>query len=331
MVLPAVYLWLDSNVRRVAVLSFAVAVSYLANGIRIAVVGWLAYNGFGDGALHGNSHLMQGLAVSAMGYLAVGAFFSLLSRSKPQPAVRRDDGPSMAAPAAVSAPIRTMWLDAVIVSLMLAAAAARVSATPLEVPLPGDLGSLDGRIGEWIEEIGRPISPDGFPAIDDALVDVGRYPSETGERRFVGVDKELVRGYRTADGARLRLYVGYYEQQREGKDLAGDASEALGSAASPLAVTAETGTFTINEIARDTARGRRGLLFWYDVNGRITPDIFTAKAYTILDAMTRRSTNGAVVMIAWDAESGADANAARLQAVAFARSLMPALRRRLPS
>ena len=332
MVLPAAYLWLDSNVRRVILLSFAIAVSYLANGVRIAVVGWLAYNGFGDGALHGTSHLMQGLAVSAMGYLAVGAFFSVLSRSQPQSAARRDDGPSMAGPSAVSAPIRrTMWLDAAIVSLMLAAAAARVSAKPLEVPLPGDLSSLESRIGEWTEEIGRPISPDGFPAIDDALVDVGRYPSETGERRFIGVDSELVRAYRTAAGARIRLYVGYYQQQREGKDLAGDASEALGSAASPLAVTAESGTLTINEIARDTEAGRRGLLFWYDVNGRVTPDIFKAKAYTIVDAMTRRSTNGAVVMIAWDAEPRADASAARLQAIAFARSLVPALRRHLPS
>jgi EpsI family protein len=331
MVLPASYLWLDTNARRAALLCFAVAVSYVGNGIRIAAVAWLAHKGFGDGVLEGNAHLMQGLAISAIGYLAVGAFFTVLSRPNAQPAAPRESLGTPSSPIMGGRVPGKLWLDMAIVSLMFAAAAARVSAKPLEVHLPADLSVLESRIGEWTEEIGAATSVDRFPGIDDDLVDVGMYRTETGERRFSGVDQELVRVYRTASGARVRLYVGYYQQQREGKELTGDASKALADAASPLAVTSGSVPLSVNEISRETPERQRGLLFWYDINGRITPEIYRAKAYTIVDAVTRRSTNGAVVMIAWDAPAGTDANAAHLQAVAFARALMPVLRRHLPS
>ena len=64
MVLPAAYLWLDTNARRVALILFSVVVSYLGNGLRIALVGWLAVKGLGDGDLNGSYHLLQGLGVS---------------------------------------------------------------------------------------------------------------------------------------------------------------------------------------------------------------------------------------------------------------------------
>ena len=53
------------------------------------------------------------------------------------------------------------------------------------------------------------------------------------------------------------------------------------------------------------------MLFWYDVNGRIVADFYRLKSYTIWDAVTRRRTNGAVVMIAWDGPAGAESEAAR--------------------
>src|SRR4030095_787055 len=83
MVVPAAYLWLDTFGRRLALILFAVVVSYLGNGFRIAIVGWLAAHGLGDGDPLGTYHLAQGLGVSLLGYLAIGGCFSLLSSSKP--------------------------------------------------------------------------------------------------------------------------------------------------------------------------------------------------------------------------------------------------------
>ena len=129
---------------------------------------------------------------------------------------------------------------------------------------------------------------------------MGGYPTLTGERRFIATDDELVRVYRNSSGERVTLYIGYYHRQVDGKELTGEAGAALAAAASRVTLTSESGTLDVNEIVRAKAGARRGVLFWYDINGRIVSDLYRLKSYTIWDAMTRRRTNGAVVMIAWN-------------------------------
>ena len=98
-----------------------------------------------------------------------------------------------------------------VLGVMLGAAVLRLSATPLDVQLRQDLHSLEDRIGSWTTEIGSNQTPVPFPGIDDDLVDVGGYPTLTGERRFIATDDELVRVYRNSSGERVTLYVGYYQ------------------------------------------------------------------------------------------------------------------------
>jgi len=214
---------------------------------------------------------------------------------------------------------------------MLGAGASRLSAMSLDVQLGRDLSSLDGQIGDWTTEIGLKRTPVPFPGIDDDLVDVGGYPTSTGERRFIATDDELVRVYRNPAGERVTLYIGYYHRQVDGKELTGDAGAALAAAASPVALTSESSGFEVNEIVRTKNGARRGVLFWYDINGRIISDWYRLKSYTIWDAMTRRRTNGAVVIIAWSGRAAPESQAARARAIEFAQTLMPVLRRHLPS
>jgi EpsI family protein len=214
---------------------------------------------------------------------------------------------------------------------MLGAGGSQLSASHPDVRLGEDLDALDYRIGDWMIEVDPPSMAVPLPSIDDDLVNVGRYPSLTGERRFTAVDDELVRVYRNAAGNRVRLYIGYYHRQEDGKELTGDAGTALAVAASPVAVTAESRAFELNEIVRATNGTRRGVLFWYDVNGRIVSDFYRLKGYTSWDAVTRGRTNGAVVMIAWDDAVSAQSTTARQDAIEFARALLPILQRHLPS
>ena len=331
MVLPAAYLWLDSNARRVALLSFAVAISYVGNGLRIALVGWLAFKGFGDGTLNGPSHLLQGLGVSALGYLAIGGCFSLLSMSKRAAAERPADAGHISSSSAPPSLSRRLSLDVAVLCVLVVVGVARLSATQLDIDLSQNLSTLDTRIGDWILELRPRVAAVPFPGIDDSLVDVGGYPTLAGERRFVAVDDELVRAYRNSAGDQVELYVGYYRRQEQGKELAGEASDALGAVASKFPLETESGTVVLNEVVRETGGNRRGLLYWYEVNGRIVPDIYRVKGYTVWDALTRGRTNGAVVMIAWQASAGPLAAAQRERALAFTRALIPVLRRRLPS
>jgi EpsI family protein len=333
MVLPAAYLWLTTITRRVTLVILAVIISYLGNGFRIALVGWLAVHGFGDGEMTGSGtvHLLQGLGVSALGYLAIGGCFALLSTPKPPPGQQPHDH-APASPAAVPSPLtgRRVWLDAAILLIMLGTGASQLSARELGVRLNADLDSLESRIGDWTMDIGPSSMAVRLPSIDDDLVNVGGYASLTGERRFTAVDDELVRVYRNSSGHRVGLYVGYYHRQEDGKELTGEAGNALALAASTLTVPAESRSLELNEIVREAAGTRRGVLFWYDINGRILSDFYRLKIYTIWDAVTRRRTNGAVVMIAWDGPAGAESEAARQGAMEFARALIPVLRRHLP-
>lgn len=332
MVLPATYLWLGTNVRRAALLLFAVVVSFLGNGFRIALTGWLLVNGHGDGAVTGPSHLLEGLGVSVLGYLAIGACFSALSTSK-RPAPQGHDDGAGSLPAVAMSPLvqRRVWLDVAVLFVLLGATTSHLWAMPLDVHLRKDLPSLENRIDDWTVDISPKDPAVRFPGIDDDLVDVGAYPSPTGEHRFTGADDELVRRYRSPSGARAQLYVGYYQHQEQDKELTGDASVALAAVASNLTLKTESGPVEISEIVREKAGTRRGVLFWYDVNGRIVTDVYRLKSYTTWDAVTRRRTNGAVVMIAWDGPAGAQSEAARQHAIEFAQAVMPVLRRHLPS
>jgi EpsI family protein len=331
MVVPAAYVWLDTNVRRVALLLFAVTISYLSNGFRIAIVGWLAVNGLGDGDINGSAHLVQGLLVSALAYLAIGGCLTLLSTSESSADQGRDESAS-ASPAIAASPLagRRVWLDIAVLLVMLGAGAAGLSASQLDVQLNEDLRSLESTIGDWTVEIDPPTMAVQLPSIDDDLVNVGGYPTLTGERRFVAVDDEIVRVYRDSSGRRVRLYVGYYHRQEDGKELTGEAGTDLADAASPLTLTTGSRQLEINEIIHADAGTRRGVVFWYDINGRIVSDFYRLKSYTIWDSMTRRRTNGAVVMIAWDGPEGAESDAARQRAIEFAQALMPVLQRHLP-
>jgi hypothetical protein len=51
----------------------------------------------------------------------------------------------------------------------------------------------------------------------------------------------------------------------------------------------------------------------------------------VWDALTRGRTNGAVVMVAWENDTAANAEASRMKAVAFVRAILPVLPKFIPS
>jgi EpsI family protein len=328
MTLPAAYLWLDGRVRRVTLVSIAVAVAYLSNGFRIAVVGYLAHRGLGDGDVR-NMHLFEGLGVSVLSYLVIFGCLSLLANHNQ---TARPSNPG-SAPVALTADAkrrrgRHLWLEAGVLMAVVLVGTLPFLFRPASVPLEDALQLLPGRIGDWtIDTVSKPVAAK-FPALDNELLHA--YPTGTTEHRFTAVDDDLVREYRSASGERVRLYIGYYRDQQHGKELIGDLSHALRAAASPLELVLPSETIEINQVVPGT-RIQQGLIFWYDLNGRIVADIYQAKAYMVWDALTRRRTNGAVIMVGWEYPAGGDFGASRLKTIGFVRELVPLLRQHLPS
>jgi EpsI family protein len=328
MALPAAYLFLRGHRRRIVFVSMAVGVAYLSNGIRIALSGILAYKGLSDGNI-GSLHLLEGLAVSLVGYIAIGACLSVLAGTKSVNSapgrVKRLEPPRPPNP--LEATRRRTWLELAVLVVVLAAGGYRLLLGPAEVRLSGGLNSLPRQINDWM--VDTRVEPGvRFPAIDDAFVQA--YPTASGERRFEDADDELVRTYRSATGERVRLYIGYHRFQHQGKELAGDASRILDRVASPVRLQIESETIKLNEVLEHRDRRGKGILYWYDLNGRIVANIYLAKAYTLWDALARYRTNGAVIMVGWDWPAGVAFDASRQKAFAFVRALVPLLRARLP-
>ena len=239
-------------------------------------------------------HLFEGLVVSALSYLLILACLSVLAKTertgkivatRMRPPTAEDDAAASDAALARNRRRRSprfRWASRCCSSARPTFGWQRSAAFPT-------------RIGEWSldtrPKLGR------FPAIDDELVRA--YPSPQGERHFIAIDDELVRAYRDSSGERVRLYIGYHRSQREGKELAGEASHLLNAAAMPIRLQIGSGTVEFGEVVHD-ASGAAGGAFctWYDLNGRVFSSMYLAKQYMVWDALTRGRTNGAVVMVA---------------------------------
>jgi EpsI family protein len=302
-------------------------ISYLSTGARIALVGALAYHGLGDGNLRG-VHLLEGLAVSLLGYALLFACFSVLSKND-RPASNREKRPDSMSSDSQLRPSQFRWIESATVLAMLLVGVFLLAGRPKETVLRHNLDAFPKRIGEWhVDPIPEPIVSH-FPAIDDAFLHA--YPTPNGERRFVRADDELTRVYRSEKGDRVRLFIGYHRSQHEGKELASDLSGLLASVASPVSLPVGTSTVTVNEVSHESANKQRTVLYWYVLNGRIVTDMRRAKMYMVWDAIAHRRTNGAVVMLGWESTPGRDAESSRRKALELADAVSTLLSQYFPS
>lgn len=307
--LPAAYLLLNSYARGLVLLIFSVAVATLSNGVRIALIGVLCYHGWQTTAdIHGPYHILQGLAVSVVGYVVIFVGLSFLSSGK------RGDPPSLSTMRSgdprTFAGVRRPWVEIVLASFLVLAGGYRALFHPEAIPLRHDLRTLPDSIADWTT---------------DTLV------QPVGER-FSGVDDELVRVYRSPSGEHVRLYVGYHRYQAQGKELVDDANAALNAAGSPVLVPMGSNeAVELHQFVRQRAGSTTQVVYWYDMNGRITANKYAAKAYMIWDAITRRRTNGAVVMVDCERPASLKTDGLQPREIGFVQALLPLLRDYIPS
>jgi EpsI family protein len=128
------------------------------------------------------------------------------------------------------------------------------------------------------------------------------------------VDDYMMRVYAplTPDLSRLTapvwLYVGYYQTQRSGVTyhsplncLPGSGWNILSREVTPLAIgdrgPAASGELRVNKVVIQKGLETQLVLYWYQDRGRTITSEYWAKAYLLLDAITRNRTDGALVRI----------------------------------
>jgi EpsI family protein len=199
---------------------------------------------------------------------------------------------------------------------------------PADIRLRNDFRAFPTRIGDWTLDTRPGPAAGRFPALDDNLASA--HSSAVGDAPVNSADDDLIRAYRNA-GERVQLYVGYHRSQREGNELVRVGGRTLSEAGAPVRLEVGSKTIELGQVMRTTPVSRRGMLYWYDLNGRVVENVYTAKGYMVWDALTRGRTNGAVVMIAWEAPGQADADPQGGRAIGFAKAVLALLPDYIPS
>lgn len=170
--------------------------------------------------------------------------------------------------------------------LLLATAGANLALSRPQAEIPRrPLDEFPKTIGEW--------KMIGDHAIDEASMAV------------LQVDDYIMRNYVNEQGHVLGLYVGYFKNQREGKQvhsprqcLPGAGWSIVESTEYRLPLTKEGNKGApINLYVMGKGTERDLYLWWYQGRGRIYANEYLNKLYLILDGVTKNRTDGALVRI----------------------------------
>jgi EpsI family protein len=268
--IPLAWLMLKGG-RRILLVAFAMIVALLANALRVALIGFLAYHGLSHD-LHGPGHILQGMFVAVIGYAAIFAGLSFLSRSS---------GPAGSTPA-VTGPL-TSYTPAV-----LSGAATVPAAVALAAILP--LGLLH-------------LAPAAQAVTSPPLTDaIGEWHSTGPEAQWASAVLQISRNiewrtYRHPDGSVVAVYIGAYTNA-ENHGVSGYWTDIFNSVAVPTSIPDPSGSLDANRVVVRRGAQQVQVVYWYVLNNSVTNQRAMAKLYGIGQQVTRFGRTPLVVVVA---------------------------------
>jgi EpsI family protein len=156
--------------------------------------------------------------------------------------------------------------------------------------------------------------------------------------RVVGVEDYLLREYRNTEGFSVSVYLGYYEQQREGDQIHSPKLCLPGGGWTPQLndrVTLDTpgfnGGFTrANRYVIGKGDARQVVLYWYQSRGRNIVSEYLAKVWLVTDSIFRKRNDGCLVRFISPLPKGASVAEVQAQMTRFAQGFLPAVADALP-
>ncbi|MBZ0220445.1 MAG: exosortase W [Candidatus Methylomirabilis sp.] len=287
---------------RLLLLALAVVIGIVTNWFRVILIALWSYAG-GE-VLHGPMHVFQGLFVAVAGFFILFIISLALTWSGRRSGQSGPEGKS-AAPYGVFSMSNAAFVSG---ALLLAATAAYIHLYRIEpVHLAEPLRRLPLEIADW----------------------KGADRASRGELPFLmkGADSELYRTYTGPSGSEVRVYVAYFTAQTQGKELVRHEHAAMFGSERLIELPYGEGAVSAN-LAAYSGTSDYLVLYWYSINGRHITGKIKAKLLTLMDGVFRKRTNGAVVMIFWDAmaEGGAELDPER---AGFIKALLPAIESRI--
>ena len=205
--LPMAFLKLEQGWRRIVLIGSSLIVAALANSLRVALIGTLAYYEVGS-PLHGPFHVLHGLFVAGIGFVVIFVGLRLLEDT--------------ATPAAPERAVANQWQIQAdwqlrdvfgLATLFWTLAFVGVAPQAVEVGLARPLETLPLQLGGWTA-VGSG-SGANIPASPSVLA------------AWSGADRKLERLYRAESGQTVRVEVYYFAVQRQGREIISSASADL--------------------------------------------------------------------------------------------------------
>lgn len=147
-------------------------------------------------------------------------------------------------------------------------------------------------------------------------------PVDTAEARVAGFTDYLRRNYTTADGRDFSLYVGYYDEQRQGKSIHSPRNCLPGAGWDPVGRsvievdTERHGRIAITRYDLVNEDLRAIVYYWYQGRGRVEENEYKVKFQLLRDAAVLGRTEEAlvriVVPVVGDDVAGADSLALQI-------------------
>jgi exosortase len=241
----AIYTFPDLR-RRVLLLVGAIAIAVVGNGLRVSLIGYLAYHEFSP-VIHGPGHVLQGLFVAMLGYVALFGGVALLRRV---PAGRIAGAP--AAPqsntALPSAPRYRRSL-ALVPALALALAGLARAAPAVDSTPVGKLPEPRPTVGSWVSiEQPRAVGPAGKTVVepDDVWVN-----------------------YTRAGLGSVQLYVGWFRSQATSR-RASYWTDAFEPEARRRVIDAGTRQIEVNWLEQAAGESTVEIAYWFDLGSSTT-------------------------------------------------------------
>ena len=204
------------------------------------------------------------------------------------------------------------WL--IVLILVIAIIYLKVFTTIEAVPLPADIGNFSKQVGSF--------SMTGSSKFSEEIV------------QELGVDSYINRDYRDNDGYQLSLYLGYYEEQREGSMIhspkncmPGGGWNPVESSVIPIRVSVSNKTYKVNRMLFQKGMDKLIMHYWYQGRNRIVANEYIDRFFLILDSILRHRSEGALVRVIgpWDPSGNNEKKQEQ-----FVANLFPVLQQHLP-
>lgn len=295
---PVAFARQRSSLARIALIVFAFLIGNFANGLRIAVIGlWSAHN---PGSVHGPYDIFYVSSTFFFGMILFFAVSWLIGRYWPHPRKNQETNAAVldephgkrqynGTACAVSAGLGVVVLCAAWFALFLF--------EPRPVALKNALSTFPLTVGNWS---GQALLGDKSPL------------------KVIDADKLISRVYTDkSSGVRARLDIAYFENQNETKKIVSYKTGWLyDNRMEMVPVSTGKGVVYVAKTRSKTKDwGPETVYFWYDLDGKVTANRYEAKARTIMDAVTKRQTNGAITRLSFPASQNTTDEKALLDAL----------------